>query len=139
MRLLDVGCGWGSMAIHAAQHHGAQVVGITISRGAGRPRRERVADAGLPTQVEIRVQDYRDVADGPFDAISSIGMFEHVGEQQMGEYFDRPARAAPPGGPRCSTTPSPGRTPMTQRCRPRLVHGPLRVPRRRAASRWARW
>ena len=87
MRLLDVGCGWGSMAIHAAQHHGAQVVGITISEAQAALARERVADAGLSKQVEIRVQDYRDVADDPFDAISSIGMFEHVGEQQMGEYL----------------------------------------------------
>ncbi|WP_426572452.1 class I SAM-dependent methyltransferase [Aquihabitans sp. McL0605] len=87
MRLLDVGCGWGSMAIHAAKHHGAVVVGITISEAQAELARRRVAEAGLARRVEIRVQDYRDVDDDPFDAISSIGMFEHVGEQQMAEYL----------------------------------------------------
>lgn len=87
MRLLDVGCGWGSMALHAAQHHGAQVVAITVSDAQAELARARVTAAGLGGRVEVRVQDYRDVDDGPFDAISSIGMFEHVGEQQMAEYL----------------------------------------------------
>src|SRR4051794_12127229 len=79
MRLLDVGCGWGSLALHAAQRYGADVVGITISAEQATLARKRVAEAGLADRIDIRVQDYRDVADGPFDAISSIGMAEHVG------------------------------------------------------------
>jgi cyclopropane-fatty-acyl-phospholipid synthase len=87
-RLLDVGCGWGSMAIHAARQHGASVVGITISREQAVRARERVEAAGVSHLVEIREQDYRDLGDDePFDAISSIGMFEHVGESRMADYF----------------------------------------------------
>jgi cyclopropane-fatty-acyl-phospholipid synthase len=89
MRLLDVGCGWGGMAMHAAQHHGVRAVGVTISRRQAELAEKRVAEAGLSEQVEIRVEDYREVADGPYDAISSIGMFEHVGEARLGEYFER--------------------------------------------------
>jgi cyclopropane-fatty-acyl-phospholipid synthase len=85
-RLLDVGCGWGEMLIHAARHHGVRGVGITLSRPQAELARARVADAGLADRIEIRVQDYRDVADGPFDAISSIGMFEHVGRSAMQAY-----------------------------------------------------
>jgi cyclopropane-fatty-acyl-phospholipid synthase len=87
MRLLDVGCGWGSMLLHAASHYGVTAVGITISRAQAELARARVKAAGLAGSVEIRVQDYRDVADGPFDAISSIGMFEHVGQARLKEYF----------------------------------------------------
>ena len=89
MRLLDVGCGWGGMVMHAAEHHGVRAVGVTISRRQAELAEKRVAEAGLSKEVEIRVQDYREVADGPFDAISSIGMFEHVGEARLGEYFGR--------------------------------------------------
>lgn len=89
MRLLDVGCGWGGMAMHAAVHHGVRAVGVTLSRRQAELAEKRVAEAGLSEQVEIRVQDYRDVADGPYDAISSIGMFEHVGEARLAEYFGR--------------------------------------------------
>lgn len=86
-RLLDVGCGWGSMALHAARHHGAQVVGITISEEQARYARRRVEEAGLVEHVEIRLQDYRELAGEHFDAISSIGMFEHVGRARTAEYF----------------------------------------------------
>ena len=89
MRLLDVGCGWGGMVLHAAQHHGVRAVGVTISRRQGDLAEKRVAEAGLSKDVEIRVQDYRDIDDGPYDAISSIGMFEHVGEARLGEYFTK--------------------------------------------------
>ncbi|WP_432117014.1 class I SAM-dependent methyltransferase [Streptomyces sp. bgisy032] len=85
-RLLDVGCGWGSMAVHAAREHGAHVVGVTLSQEQAAYARKRVADAGLTDKVEIRVQDYRDVRDGPYDAISSIGMAEHVGADRYLEY-----------------------------------------------------
>jgi cyclopropane-fatty-acyl-phospholipid synthase len=89
MRLLDVGCGWGGMVMHAATHHGVRAVGVTISRRQAEWAEKAVAEAGLSDRVEIRVQDYRDVRDGPFDAISSIGMFEHVGLAQLRTYFDR--------------------------------------------------
>ena len=79
MRLLDVGCGWGSMALHAAQNYGVDVVGVSLSNEQVEYAKGRVADAGLTDRIEIRVQDYRDVDDGPYDAISSIGMSEHVG------------------------------------------------------------
>jgi cyclopropane-fatty-acyl-phospholipid synthase len=87
MRLLDVGCGWGSMAIHAAEHHDVEVVGVTVSSRQVEAASQRVKEAGLTGQVDIRLQDYRDVDDGPFDAISSIGMFEHVGRKRLAEYF----------------------------------------------------
>jgi cyclopropane-fatty-acyl-phospholipid synthase len=98
MRLLDVGCGWGGMAMHAARHHGASVVGVTLSRRQVEWAQKAVADAGLADRVEIRLQDYRDVLDGPFDAISSIGMFEHVGLRNLGLYFRRLYRLLRPGG-----------------------------------------
>jgi cyclopropane-fatty-acyl-phospholipid synthase len=98
MRLLDVGCGWGGMALHAARHHGVRAVGITLSRAQAELAEKRAAEAGLSDQVEIRVQDYRDVTDGPYDAISSIGMFEHVGEAKLGEYFDRLRALVAPHG-----------------------------------------
>jgi len=98
MRLLDIGCGWGGMAIYAAQHYGVHAVGSTISLQQQEFARKRVAEAGLEGQVEIRLQDYRDVRDGPFDAISSIGMFEHVGERRLAEYFDRIESLLVPGG-----------------------------------------
>ncbi|WP_330339542.1 cyclopropane-fatty-acyl-phospholipid synthase family protein [Streptomyces sp. NBC_00557] len=97
-RLLDVGCGWGSMAIHAAREHGASVVGVTLSQEQAAYARKRVADEGLTDRVEIRVQDYRDVTDGPFDAISSIGMAEHVGAERYLEYATRLYGLLKPGG-----------------------------------------
>jgi cyclopropane-fatty-acyl-phospholipid synthase len=88
MRLLDVGCGWGGMVLHAAARHGVQAVGITISQRQADLARKRAAEAGLADLVEIRLQDYRDVTDGPYDAVSSIGMFEHVGLSRLSAYFD---------------------------------------------------
>ncbi|MFI1208921.1 class I SAM-dependent methyltransferase [Streptomyces sp. NPDC020802] len=86
MRLLDVGCGWGSMAVHAAREHGVSVVGVTLSQEQAAYARKRVAEEGLTDRVEIRVQDYRDVTDGPYDAISSVGMAEHVGSERYLDY-----------------------------------------------------
>ncbi|MBW3591028.1 MAG: class I SAM-dependent methyltransferase [Actinobacteria bacterium] len=86
-RLLDVGCGWGSMALHAAVYHGAHVVGVTISEEQAQLASKRVADAGLQDRIEIRLQHYQDLAGEQFDAISSIGMFEHVGAEELQEYF----------------------------------------------------
>ncbi|MFL6204402.1 MAG: class I SAM-dependent methyltransferase [Acidimicrobiales bacterium] len=87
-RLLDVGCGWGSLALHAAAHHQAQVVGITISREQADRAQARVREAGLDRLVDIRLQDYRELAGEQFDAISSVGMFEHVGSERMRQYFE---------------------------------------------------
>ena len=87
-RLLDVGCGWGSMAIHAATHYDVSVVGITISEEQAALARERVADAGLTDRVEIRLQDYRELGGERFDAISSIGMSEHVGQARLARYYE---------------------------------------------------
>ncbi len=97
-RLLDVGCGWGSFAIHAAREHGVTVTGITLSPSQAELARKRVADAGLADQVEIRIADYRELADEPFDAISSIGMAEHVGENQIDTYAEALFRVLRPGG-----------------------------------------
>ncbi|HEX2498715.1 MAG TPA: cyclopropane-fatty-acyl-phospholipid synthase family protein [Actinomycetes bacterium] len=98
MRLLDVGCGWGSMAIHAAREFGVNVVGVTLSGEQVELARKRVVEAGLAGQVDIRLQDYRDVADGPFDAISSIGMAEHIGPDQFVRYAHTLCELLRPGG-----------------------------------------
>jgi len=98
MRLLDVGCGWGGMVLHAAEEYGARAVGVTLSQRQAELATERVRVAGLSDRIEIRVQDYRDINDGPFDAISSIGMFEHVGRDQLAEYFGCLHRLLAPGG-----------------------------------------
>jgi cyclopropane-fatty-acyl-phospholipid synthase len=88
-RVLDVGCGWGSFVIHAATRHGVNAIGITLSEEQARLARQRAAEAGVSDRVEFRVADYREVSDGPFDAIASIGMVEHVGEEQIDVYARR--------------------------------------------------
>ncbi|MDT0448666.1 class I SAM-dependent methyltransferase [Streptomyces hesseae] len=98
MRLLDVGCGWGSMALHAAREYGADVVAVTLSEEQAAYARKRVAEAGLADRIELRVQDYREVADGPFDAVSSIGMAEHVGSERYAEYAADLYALLRPGG-----------------------------------------
>jgi cyclopropane-fatty-acyl-phospholipid synthase len=97
-RVLDVGCGWGSFVIHAASRHGVKAVGITLSEHQAELARERAREAGVADQVEFRVADYREVSDGPFDAIASIGMVEHVGEEQIDVYARRLERLLAPGG-----------------------------------------
>jgi cyclopropane-fatty-acyl-phospholipid synthase len=86
MRVLDVGCGWGSFAIHAARNYGVNVTGITLSPAQAERARELVAAAGLADRVAIRVEDYRRLPRASFDAIASIGMSEHVGESQIDRY-----------------------------------------------------
>ncbi len=86
--LLDIGCGWGALAIRAAQRYGARCVGITLSENQVRLAREQVERAGVQHLVQIRLQDYRDVA-GKFDRITSVGMFEHVGVRHLPDYFSR--------------------------------------------------
>jgi cyclopropane-fatty-acyl-phospholipid synthase len=97
-RVLDVGCGWGSFVIHAASRHGVRAVGITLAERQAELARERVRAAGVADRVEIRVADYREVSDGPFDAIASIGMVEHVGEEQIDVYAQRLRNLLWPGG-----------------------------------------
>ncbi|MFK0044903.1 class I SAM-dependent methyltransferase [Streptomyces sp. NPDC090741] len=98
LRLLDVGCGWGSMALHAAREYGVRVTGITLSREQAVYARKRAAEEGLADLLDIRIQDYRDVKDGPYDAISSIGMAEHVGAERYREYARTLHALLAPGG-----------------------------------------
>jgi cyclopropane-fatty-acyl-phospholipid synthase len=86
MRFLDVGCGWGSLSLYAAEHFGAQVVGVTLSKEQKAFIDARIAERGLQDRVEIRLQDYREVSDGPFDAIASLEMGEHVGQDNYPTY-----------------------------------------------------
>lgn len=86
--LLDIGCGWGALVIRAAQKFGARCVGITLSQNQFDLATERVRAAGLADRIEIRLQDYRDVQ-GQFDRITSVGMFEHVGKDNLVAYFSR--------------------------------------------------
>ena len=97
-RLLDIGCGWGSLLIHAAREYGVQGVGVTLSEAQARLARERVAAAGLSDRIEIRVQDYRELADGPFDKIASVGMYEHVGRGELARYAAAVHELLTPGG-----------------------------------------
>jgi cyclopropane-fatty-acyl-phospholipid synthase len=98
MRVLDVGCGWGSFAMHAAREHGVEVVGITLSEPQAQLAREHVAQAGLSEKIEIRVQDYRQLPRASFDAIASIGMSEHVGDAQIDLYAQSLFGLLRPGG-----------------------------------------
>ena len=98
MRVLDVGCGWGSFALHAAREHGVDVVGITLSEPQAAGARERVAAAGLSDRVEIRIADYRELTGERFDAIASIGMVEHVGATNIDLYARCLADLLRPGG-----------------------------------------
>jgi len=98
MRMLDVGCGWGGMVLHAAREHGVHAGGAPIAPALAERARDRVAEAGLSHLVEIRLQDYREVTDGPYDAISSIGMAEHVGQAQLQVYATQMYGLLTPGG-----------------------------------------
>jgi len=97
-RVLDVGCGWGAFPVHAAARHGVHVTGITLSEPQAALARQRAAEAGVADRVDIRVADYRDLASERFDAIASIGMVEHVGEERIDEYAERLAALLGPGG-----------------------------------------
>jgi cyclopropane-fatty-acyl-phospholipid synthase len=97
-RVLDVGCGWGSFVLHAAQRYGVNAVGVTLSEPQAELARERVGQAGLSDRVEIRVADYRELAGERFDAIASIGMVEHVGEERIDLYAERLAGMLGAGG-----------------------------------------
>jgi cyclopropane-fatty-acyl-phospholipid synthase len=96
-RVLDVGCGWGSFAIHAAQRHGVHVTGITLSPPQAETARRRAEEAGVADRTDFRVQDYRELAGESFDAVASIGMVEHVGAEKLDEYAERLRGALRPG------------------------------------------
>jgi cyclopropane-fatty-acyl-phospholipid synthase len=96
-QLLDIGCGWGALAIHAAQHYGVQVLGVTLSGPQVELATTIAAEAGVGDRVTFKVLDYRDVK-GRFDAIASVGMFEHVGKSQLATYFTRVRDLLEPGG-----------------------------------------
>ncbi len=133
-RMLDVGCGWGGLAIHAAREHGASVLGITLSEPQAALARERAQAAGVANRVEIRVLDYRELHGERFDAIASIGMVEHVGGDQIDDYARRMASLLAPGGLLLNhgiirIPPAPGGA----CCRRPLLAAP-RLPRRRAAQ-----
>jgi cyclopropane-fatty-acyl-phospholipid synthase len=86
-RLLDVGCGWGGMVIHAARHYGVRTLGVTLSRKQAEWAQKAIAEAGLSGLAEVRHLDYRDVPGTGFDAISSIGLTEHIGKAKLPGYF----------------------------------------------------
>jgi cyclopropane-fatty-acyl-phospholipid synthase len=98
MRVLDVGCGWGSFAIHAAREYGVSVAGVTLSRPQAELARKLAAETGVAEQVEILVADYRELPRSSFDAIASIGMAEHVGESQIDLYASSLCSLLRPGG-----------------------------------------
>jgi len=98
-RVLDLGCGWGGLVIHAASHYGAEALGITLSLPQAEVARQRIREAGLHDRCRVEVCDYRDLEmDVPFDKIVSVGMFEHVGEAQLPEYFLKAWQLLRPGG-----------------------------------------
>jgi cyclopropane-fatty-acyl-phospholipid synthase len=97
-RLLDIGCGWGALALRAAEKFGAHCVGVTLSKNQCELARERVRAAGLEDRIDIRLQDYRDVKDGAFDRITSVGMFEHVGLDHLAGYFGHIRKLLKPDG-----------------------------------------
>ncbi len=98
-RLLDVGCGWGGLVLHAAMRFGARALGVTLSQEQAELAAARIAEAGLQDRCEVRVCDYRDIEASPaYDKIVSVGMFEHVGEQRLPEYFDHVWKLLRAGG-----------------------------------------
>ena len=98
MRLLDVGCGWGGMVIHAAQHYGVRALGVTLSRAQAQWAQEQIAELGLEDLAEVRYLDYRDVPETGFDAISSIGLTEHIGKANLPDYASFLYSRLRPGG-----------------------------------------
>jgi cyclopropane-fatty-acyl-phospholipid synthase len=118
MRLLDVGCGWGGMAMHAAEHYGVSVVAATLSREQAEWGRKAAAERGLSDLVDIRFSDYRDVLDTGFDAVSSIGLTEHIGIHQLTSYAHFLADKLVPQGRllnHCITRPDDHSAPIAKR------------------------
>jgi len=98
MRLLDVGCGWGGMVMHAAAEHGVKALGVTLSRSQAEWAQAEIARRGLQGLAEVRHVDYRDAPETEFDAISSIGLTEHIGNKQLPAYFGSLHARLHPGG-----------------------------------------
>lgn len=98
MRLLDVGCGWGGMVIHAAREYGVKALGVTLSKEQAEWAQKRIATEGLGDLAEVRHMDYRDVPDGSFDRVSSIGLTEHIGMKNVPSYFGHLYDKLKPGG-----------------------------------------
>jgi cyclopropane-fatty-acyl-phospholipid synthase len=97
-KLLDMGCGWGSLTVHAARDHHTQVAAVTLSVEQGGYVRQRVRSLGLGDRAEVRIQDYRDAAGGPYDAIASVEMGEHVGAANYPRFCAELHRLLRPGG-----------------------------------------
>jgi cyclopropane-fatty-acyl-phospholipid synthase len=98
MRLLDVGCGWGGMVMHAAAEHGVKALGVTLSRNQAEWAQAEIERRGLGGLAEVRHLDYRDAPESEFDAISSIGLTEHIGKDQLRSYFSSLHARLRPGG-----------------------------------------
>ncbi|MEU4739406.1 cyclopropane-fatty-acyl-phospholipid synthase family protein [Actinosynnema sp. NPDC023658] len=98
MRLLDVGCGWGGMVMHAAREYGVQALGVTLSRNQAEWAQKAIVEAGLSDLAEVRFLDYRDVRETGFDAVSSIGLTEHIGKAKLPGYFRSLYGKLKPGG-----------------------------------------
>jgi cyclopropane-fatty-acyl-phospholipid synthase len=98
MRLLDVGCGWGGMVRHAAKEYGVKALGVTLSQSQAEYAQKRIADEGLSDLAEVRFLDYRKVDETGFDAVSAIGLAEHIGRAQMPAYFASLYEKVRPGG-----------------------------------------
>jgi cyclopropane-fatty-acyl-phospholipid synthase len=98
-RFLDIGCGWGGLLLWAAEHYGADCTGITLSKNQHAHALRLIEAKGLKGRVHVELRDYRDLPESkPFDKIASVGMFEHVGRENMTTYFDKIARLLQPGG-----------------------------------------
>ena len=98
MTLLDVGCGWGGMVMHAAEHYGVKAIGATLSKQQAEWAQKAIAERGLSDLAEVRHMDYRDVPETGFDAVSSIGMTEHIGKSNVPGYFRAMYDKLRPGG-----------------------------------------
>ncbi len=117
-RLLDVGCGWGGMVRHAARHYGVRALGVTLSRSQAEWAQKAIAEEGLGDLAEVRHADYRDVEETGFDAVSSIGLTEHIGVARIPSYAVRLAGRLRPGGRllnHCITRRSPDLPPIARR------------------------
>ena len=137
MRLLDVGCGWGGMVRHAARGYGVRALGVTLSREQAEWAQAAIVREGLDDLAEVRHMDYRDAPTETFDAVSSIGLTEHIGVGKYAEYFGALRDRLRPGGRllnHCIT-----RTDSARAGQAGAVHRPLRLPRRRAGQPRSAW
>jgi cyclopropane-fatty-acyl-phospholipid synthase len=131
-RLLDIGAGWGGLLLWAAQHHGVDATGITLSRNQHAHVNRLIEARGLQGRVRMLLLDYRDLPeDAPYDRIASVGMFEHVGRAHLPAYFAKIRRLLRPGGLLLNP-------PRAAGCRHRRLRRALHLPRRRAAPCVAR-